>query len=1103
VLEFIRAWTICRGYFDVKAGFFKKVGDFGTVMAENSEYVATSQKKDRFAFQMTSLYCEEISIENAKPFIQTWFTTDSWSTSSLVSKYYILITNALDKLLKQIKRNEASFSHSSLSKLHKFQFIANFCYSTVVASVNTEKDDVFNLPPGVSKRRREEDALADIFCYQAMRCFGDRMMRPKARADFINKLSDICLKEFLCASFYNAQYIDSLVLGNYAVLEAKQHVKLCNVYGGVYRVNTVQQIQKKVQQFSGNQLLLTLLDIPTGLADLYRISRIYFKEGQHLVIVGLAGSGKHELVQLSAILNDVMVLELNVPCFGQPLKFVKAFKDALKSVAQLNQHAVLQLSETQLRDPIYFDYVYTFMSSIVRLDEFVLFDEEFKGELAQIEAAHIRKLKKVTVPDELTCFRQAVDKIKKLLHIVILYSDLMSYKENMQLFPQMEYLCEVMFLDDITTEGYLVTANNFLTRSGNVEQGLLMQKDMALQKTLSQVHSNVLELVLKTFYSSRMKENISWEETPGFGRCQFVFPDKEKLTGNVFAGGGGYTVADNQFRQTLMNMVVDLGFMGKHRYAMFLEVFRYVYDLLGMHMSVRKNYYETFMAKRDQFREFYVEVKAGKQYLHDEQSTKKLIFAQTLKKIEETQRQLREKQESIGVKEAEIEELREELEIATNEIDEVIKEKDAKLTQYLDKIIQVNKAEFDYFLVADKLTDEEKDLLHILSVVEQVDRPASERIEYTKSHFDLLFYHEHKDDLFYMLDNRRRKEFDEESFGALNKFIKTRPYTQYNNRELTSHLYDYFKELYYKLNVKNTMATTYYRIQEIKMQIDSNIFSVNYAKQSIEVKMEELENLQQQHEVQKQISNKLSRQIEEAQISHMRTEAIEEHIWSYTDRIEKRLNNLDSRFETLLGDSILLAASVVYLGPFAPEEREQYRTYMRQVMQSWKIETNYLWKAVKAQKRDTKPQRSIFWHVLKDIGLKEILSLDNLTSVLSPNDLAENLFSLLFAPSCPVVCDPTGQLQEFVQRTFMANLPQPNISASDIFANEKLENVIKFGRMACVTDLTCMRKMSSCLSQDHPLMKRLATTLYNGFDFHEYRAPQLKKAGTTQSFFTH
>ena len=50
VLEFIRAWTICRGYFDVGAGYFKKVAEFGTVMAENSTYQATTKKTDRFSF---------------------------------------------------------------------------------------------------------------------------------------------------------------------------------------------------------------------------------------------------------------------------------------------------------------------------------------------------------------------------------------------------------------------------------------------------------------------------------------------------------------------------------------------------------------------------------------------------------------------------------------------------------------------------------------------------------------------------------------------------------------------------------------------------------------------------------------------------------------------------------------------------------------------------------------------------------------------------------------------------------------------------------------------------------------------------------------------
>ena len=99
------------------------------------------------------------------------------------------------------------------------------------------------------------------------------------------------------------------------------------------------------------------------------------------------------------------------------------------------------------------------------MDECVLFDEAFKKELAEIEENYIRKLKKVTVPDGATCFKQAVEKIRKNIHIVFLFSDLMSYKENFQLFPQLEYLCEVIFLDDMSPNGYLVTADCFLERS--------------------------------------------------------------------------------------------------------------------------------------------------------------------------------------------------------------------------------------------------------------------------------------------------------------------------------------------------------------------------------------------------------------------------------------------------------------------------------------------------------------------------------------------------------------------------------------------------------------------------------------------------------------
>ena len=175
--------------------------------------------------------------------------------------------------------------------------------------------------------------------------------------------------------------------------------------------------------------------MPTGLSDLYKISRTFFKEGQHLALVGPAGTSKHELMQLSAILNDTVILELDVPCFGQPLQFATAFKNALKSAAKLNTPVVIQISESQLRDPVYFDYVYTYMQQISRLEECVLFDPQFREELITIEKQHMHKLKTVAMPSEEKLFLNAAARVQRTTHVVFLFSDLMAYKECFQLFP--------------------------------------------------------------------------------------------------------------------------------------------------------------------------------------------------------------------------------------------------------------------------------------------------------------------------------------------------------------------------------------------------------------------------------------------------------------------------------------------------------------------------------------------------------------------------------------------------------------------------------------------------------------------------------------------
>lgn len=113
------------------------------------------------------------------------------------------------------KRSDTS-SYSSFSRINKFQYVAKFCQNIVFNCMSTDATDVNG-----NSKKREEDAIADIFCYEAMRTFGDRIMRPGFRTEFIGKLSDICQKEFLCdKTIYSPSYIENLILGNYHVRDS-------------------------------------------------------------------------------------------------------------------------------------------------------------------------------------------------------------------------------------------------------------------------------------------------------------------------------------------------------------------------------------------------------------------------------------------------------------------------------------------------------------------------------------------------------------------------------------------------------------------------------------------------------------------------------------------------------------------------------------------------------------------------------------------------------------------------------------------------------------------------------------------------------------------
>ena len=70
--------------------------------------------------------------------------------------------------------------------------------------------------------------------------------------------------------------------------------------------------------------------------------------------------------------------------------------------------------------------------------------------------------------------------------------------------------------------------------------------------------------------------------------------------------------------------------------------------------------------------------------------------------------------------------------------------------------------------------------------------------------------------------------------------------------------------------------------------------------------------------------------------------------------MNKKLNSVKSRSTSVLGDAILLAMSVVFLGAFAPEEREHIRLELFEYLTVLRhIECSDMWKECPVSENQT------------------------------------------------------------------------------------------------------------------------------------------------------
>lgn len=243
------------------------------------------------------------------------------------------------------------------------------------------------------------------------------------------------------------------------------------------------------------------------------------------------------------------------------------------------------------------------------------------------------------------------------------------------------------------------------------------------------------------------------------------------------------------------------------------------------------------------------------------------------------------------------------------------------------------------------------------------------------------------------------------------------------------------------------MASTFQKVADMKTQTGEleNILEKRKAEWE-----ENKELLTQKYLDWKEQISDLGTVISSTEISNVRSAQIINSITEIAKSAKKKLAKNQERLKNILGDWVILATSVVYLGVFSMRKRIAFRRNLKDSLENFQINSSAEWNS-----EDSDTHWAIFKELWEENGIKKMMnkaandeSVSNIRACFVSSDFIqlfpekengeveakyssdkislnsvfwENIFQLIFSPTTPVCFDSTGLLSEFVKSVFASN----------------------------------------------------------------------------------
>ena len=342
--------------------------------------------------------------------------------------------------------------------------------------------DVSKVVQGVlmadKRRGREKEDFVRLWVHECCRVFSDRLINDRDRAWFLDQVKEQMQAEFKLG-WSKVVTGESLIYADFLTSAEP------TIYEEVTDVAKLgETMNNSLQEYNEMNIPMNLVLFVDAMAHVCRISRVLRQPGGNALLLGVGGSGRQSLSRLASHLADFRVFQIEITKNYRVLEWREDLKTVLKIAGYELRPVVFLFVDTQITDEIFLENVNNILSSGEVPN---LMDDSDLGAIFDKMTPMVQQQGLPT--NKTNLYAQFIKCIKKNLHIVMCMSPLgEEYRTRIRQFPSLINCCTIDWFSPWPSEALSAVARTLMAKEAESMENTVFD---GIVKLCTQMHDSV------------------------------------------------------------------------------------------------------------------------------------------------------------------------------------------------------------------------------------------------------------------------------------------------------------------------------------------------------------------------------------------------------------------------------------------------------------------------------------------------------------------------------------------------------------------------------------------------------------------------------------